>query len=191
MQDLFYTLLGLAVIVLPIYFIVKKIKNKGNKEKTVKEKKEKIVKEKKAKTITMFATHIEGIDKLPEVNCKIVADNETLRVSSTTFEFNIPLERIINVGYLTRNEMVSKNKSVVGRAFAGSIIGMGALGALSGIGQKVKKETKYFVVFNYKQKDTEEIKMLAFGLDKYDAMSVNFVNQFSKRVSNEKVNIEL
>lgn len=191
MEDLIYTLLGIAVIVLPIYFIVKKIKNRNKKEKVVKEKAAKPVKERKLKTIIMYATHIEGIDKLPEVRCKIVADNEALMVVSPTFEFSIPLERILNVGYLTRNEMVSKNKSVVGRAFAGSIIGMGALGALSGIGQKVKKETKYFVVFNYRQKDNEEIKMLVFGLEKYDSISVNFVNQFSKRVSNEKVNVEL
>lgn len=38
MKDLFYLLLGVAVIVLPIYFIVKSIKNKGIKEKNVKEK---------------------------------------------------------------------------------------------------------------------------------------------------------
>lgn len=38
MQDLFYLLLGVAVIVLPIYFIVMVIKNKGKKEKNVKEK---------------------------------------------------------------------------------------------------------------------------------------------------------
>lgn len=37
MEDLFYLLLGVAVIVLPIYFIVKAIKNKGKKEKYVKE----------------------------------------------------------------------------------------------------------------------------------------------------------
>ena len=38
MEDLFYLLLGIAIIVLPIYFIVKAIKNKGKKEKVVKEK---------------------------------------------------------------------------------------------------------------------------------------------------------
>lgn len=38
MEDLFYLLLGIAIIVLPIYFIVKAIKNKGKKEKIVKEK---------------------------------------------------------------------------------------------------------------------------------------------------------
>lgn len=194
MEDLFYTLLGLAVVIVPVVLIVKAFKKRKKKSSIIpieNVKKEPEVKIKKVKKLTMYATHVEGIDKLPEVRCKIVADDEALRVTSPTFEFSIPLERILNVGYLTRNEMVSKNKSVVGRAFAGSMIGMGALGALSGIGQKVKKETKYFVVFNYKQKDNEEIKMLVFGLDNYDSVSVNFVNQFSKRVSNEKVNIEL
>ena len=33
MQDLFYMLLGVAVIVLPIYLIIKAIKNKSGKEK--------------------------------------------------------------------------------------------------------------------------------------------------------------
>ena len=32
MQDLFYMLLGVAVIVLPIYLIIKAIKNKSGKE---------------------------------------------------------------------------------------------------------------------------------------------------------------
>lgn len=45
MEDLFYLLLGIAVIVLPIYFIVKAIKNKGKKEKNVNEKS--IIKEQK------------------------------------------------------------------------------------------------------------------------------------------------
>ena len=45
MEDLFYLLLGVAVIVLPIYFIVKAIKNKGKKEKYV--KKESNIKEPK------------------------------------------------------------------------------------------------------------------------------------------------
>ena len=34
MQDLFYLLLGVAVVVLPIYLIVKAVKNRGNKENT-------------------------------------------------------------------------------------------------------------------------------------------------------------
>ncbi|MGN1379044.1 MAG: hypothetical protein ACI4XR_01425 [Bacilli bacterium] len=47
MEDLFYLLLGVAVIVLPIYLIVKAFKNKGKKEKVIKEKS--IVNEKKIK----------------------------------------------------------------------------------------------------------------------------------------------
>ena len=37
MQDLFYMLLGVAVVILPIYLIVKAVKNKGNKDKVVKD----------------------------------------------------------------------------------------------------------------------------------------------------------
>lgn len=188
MEDLIYTLLGLAVIVLPIYFIVKKIKNKDKKEKVIKEK---AIKEKKVKTINMFATHIEGIDKLTEAKCTLSANDETLKVSTPIGDFNISLDRIINVGFLTKDEMVSKNKSVLGRAFVGSMVGLGTIGALSGIGQKVKKETKYFLVVNYKAKDNEETKMIVFGLDKYDSISSYFVAQISKRISNEKLNIEL
>lgn len=49
MEDLFYLLLGVAVIVLPIYLIVKAIKNKDKKDKVVKEKV--IVNEEKKKKV--------------------------------------------------------------------------------------------------------------------------------------------
>lgn len=59
MEDLFYLLLGVAVIVLPIYFIVKAIKNKGKKEKVVKEKviikEPKVAKPKEKSVGKMFA----------------------------------------------------------------------------------------------------------------------------------------
>ena len=39
MADLFYTLLGIGVIVLPIYLVVRGIKKKNNSNKTIKENK--------------------------------------------------------------------------------------------------------------------------------------------------------
>lgn len=194
MEDLIYTLLGLAVIVLPIYFIVKAVKKKKNKQdkKTVNFKQEKPIKEKKVKTVKMFPRHIEGIDLLKEEEkCTLIINNETFKVEAQSGSFNIPLERITNVGFLTKDEMVLQNKSVFKRAFAGSIVGLGALGALSGIGQKVKKQTNYFVVVSYKSKENEEIKLLVFGLDKYDSISSHFVAQLTKRITVEKLDIEL
>lgn len=206
MQDLFYMLLGIAVIVLPIYLIVKAIKNKGNKEKDFnkgldiakEEKKEvkkeiPIIKEKKVKVLRLTdITHIEGISSLrEEEKCELSVNDNELTVISNIGNFNISLDRIVNAGILSKKEMESKNKSVLGRAIVGSLVGLGFIGALSGIGQKVKKKYNYFLVINYKDKNSEEIKLLVFGLGKYSSVGKLFVERLTKRLSNEKVNIDL
>lgn len=206
MQDLFYMLLGIAVIVLPIYLIVKAIKNKGNKEKgsnkdleIVKEEKIEvkkempIIKEKKVKVLRLTdITHIEGISSLrEEEKCELSVNDNELTVISNIGNFNISLDRIVNAGILSKKEIESKNKSVLGRAIVGSLVGLGFIGALSGIGQKVKKKYNYFLVINYKDKNTEEIKLLVFGLGKYSSVGKLFVDRLTKRLSNEKVNIDL
>ena len=99
MQDLFYMLLGVAVVVLPIYLIVKAIKNRGNKDKVVKDKpikqkevKQEVVKEKKAKVLKLKdIKHIEGISSLrEEQDCALNVDDEVLTVISEigNFRFN-------------------------------------------------------------------------------------------------------
>lgn len=206
MQDLFYMLLGVAVIVLPIYLIIKAIKNKSGKENKNNDlvdvaKKEKveikkempIVKEKKVKVLKLTdITHIEGISSLrEEEKCELNVNDNDLIVVSNIGNFNISLDRIVNAGILSKKEMESKNKSVLGRAMVGSLVGLGFIGALSGIGQKVKKKYNYFLVINYKDKNTEEIKLLVFGLGKYSSVGKLFVDRLTKRLSNEKVNIDL
>lgn len=206
MQDLFYMLLGIAVIVLPIYLIVKAIKSKGNKEKDFNKgldiaKEEKIevkkempiIKEKKVKVLRLTdITYIEGISSLrEEEKCELSVNDNELTVISNIGNFNISLDRIVNAGILSKKEIESKNKSVLGRAIVGSLVGLGFIGALSGIGQKVKKKYNYFLVINYKDKNTEEIKLLVFGLGKYSSVGKLFVDRLTKRLSNEKVNIDL
>lgn len=206
MQDLFYMLLGVAVIVLPIYLIIKAIKNKSGKENRNNDlvdvaKKEKIeikkempiVKEKKVKVLKLTdIIHIEGISSLrEEEKCELNVNDNDLIVVSNIGNFNISLDRIVNAGILSKKEMESKNKSVLGRAMVGSLVGLGFIGALSGIGQKVKKKYNYFLVINYKDKNTEEIKLLVFGLGKYSSVGKLFVDRLTKRLSNEKVNIDL
>ena len=92
---------------------------------------------------------------------------------------------------MNKKEMDTKNKSVFARSLVGGMVGLGALGALSGIGQKVKNYYNYFLVIIYKDKNSEELKSLVFGLGKYDGMGQLFVNKLTKRLSNEKVNIDL
>ena len=199
MQDLFYLLLGVAVVVLPIYLIVKAVKNRGNKEKVVKDKpikqkeeKQEIVKEKKTKVLKLKdIKHIEGISSLRQEDCALNVDDEVLTVISNIGNFNISLDRVVNAGIMNKKEMDTKNKSVFARSLVGGMVGLGALGALSGIGQKVKNYYNYFLVIIYKDKNSEGLKSLVFGLGKYDGMGQLFVNKLTKRLSNEKVNIDL
>ena len=200
MQDLFYMLLGVAVVVLPIYLIVKVVKNRGNKEKVVKDKpikqkeiKQEVIKEKKTKILKLKdIKHIEGISSLrEEQDCALNVDDEVLTVISNIGNFNISLDRIVNAGLMSKKEMETKNKSVLARSMVGSVVGLGFLGALSGIGQKVKNYYSHFLVINYKDKETEEIKLLVFGLGKNDGFAQLFLNKLTKRLSNEKVNIDL
>ena len=147
---------------------------------------------KKDKNIKMFGRYLEGISLLNESEqCTLIADGETLKIEAQSGNVNIALDRITNLNFMTKDEMVTKNKSVVGRSLVGGVVGLGALGAISGIGQKMVKETNYFVVINYKTKDTEEIKTILFGVDKYDTVNSRFVAEVSKRINTEKINIEL
>lgn len=147
---------------------------------------------KKDKIIKMFGRHLEGISLLNEnERCTLIADGEILKIEAQSGNFNIALDRITNLNFMTKDEMVAKNKSVVGRSLVGGVVGLGALGAISGIGQKMVKETNYFVVINYKAKDTEETKTILFGVDKYDSINSRFVVEVSKRINTEKIDMEL
>lgn len=66
-------------------------------------------------------------------------------------EINLPLSRITEVTEITEEEIKEKNKSVLGRAAVGALLGpAGAIvGGLSGVGSKKKTENKYFVVIKY------------------------------------------
>ena len=200
MQDLFYMLLGVAVVLLPIYLIVKVVKNKGNKDKVVKdntikqkEVKQEVIKEKKMKVLKFKdIKHIEGISSLrEEENCSLNVNDEELTVISNIGNFNISLDRIVNAGIMSKKQMDTKNKNVFARSLVGGMVGLGALGAISGIGQKVKNYYNYFLVIIYKDKNSEEIKSIVFGLGKYDSWGQLFVNKLTKRLSNEKVDIDL
>lgn len=196
MQDLFYMLIGVAVIVLPIYIIVKMIKfRKKVIDKTINqnEVKQKVTKEKKTKILKLKdIKHIEGISSLrEEENCALNVNDEELTVISNIGNFNISLDRIVNAGIMSKKEMDTKNKNVFARSLVGGMVGLGALGAISGIGQKVKNYYNYFLVIIYKDKNSEEMKSLVFGLGKYDSWGQLFVNKLTKRLSNEKANIDL
>ena len=193
MSDFMAVVLGLGTTIFIFYIIIKSIIKKTNKGKKEIVQKEKSIKEKKVKVLKLKdIKHIEGISSLrEEENVVLNVDDKEFTIISNIGNFNIALDRIVNAGILNKKEIEQKNKSVFGRALVGSVVGLGFLGALSGIGQKVKTKYNYFLVINYKDKNSDEIKSLVFGLGKYDSFGQLFLTQLTKRLNNEKVNVDL
>lgn len=186
---------GMALPIVIICLVIKGNKNKSNVNNDIKDNKI-IDNKKKDKPIRLKnIKHISGISRLTEdEDCGICVQNDSFNIISKIGNFNIPLDRIVNAGVLSKKEVEEKNKSVIGRAFVGSMVGLGFLGALSGIGTKVKNKNNYFLIINYKDKDSEEIKSIMFGLGDFASagqLGYQFVAKLSKRLNNEKVDIEL
>lgn len=66
-------------------------------------------------------------------------------------EISLPLSRITEVTCISEEEIIEKNKSVIGRAAIGSLFGPTAaiIGGLSAVNAKTEKETTYFIVIKY------------------------------------------
>lgn len=100
-----------------------------------------------------------------EIPRRLIFDGKTLVIQTPcakTKDVVIPVEAIQKCNYGARTEIISKNKSVVGRAFIGSAFGVtGAIiGGMSGIGEKKKKEKIYYLSLSYKENG--EIKQRIF-----------------------------
>lgn len=138
-----------------------------------------------------WAKYVEGIPYLSEgQECDLIVDNEKLSIIHKDRTLNISLEQIVNASLLTKKEAITKNKSAVGRGIVGGVLtgGVGLLlGGLSGVGTKVKNKSNYFLIINYKPKDSEEIKIITFGLLAQDN---RFVKALTKRLTIEK-NVDL
>ncbi len=95
-------------------------------------------------------------------------------------------DQIKDVVYTVDIEKVSKIKSPIGRAISGGLLfgGAGAVvGAISGTGQKEKKEYKFYLIINYLSKDGED-KFL-----QYEDMSLGKGKNFTDALK-EKVGIQ-
>ncbi|MFD0715187.1 hypothetical protein [Paenibacillus sp. GCM10027626] len=100
----------------------------------------------------LLATHVEGLGLGP-VECKIFRFDDRILIDANTHRFEIPLERVRAAVALTEEEIIQKNKSVVGRALIGTLIvpGLGTIvGGMSGIGTKNKgKKNNHYLILNF------------------------------------------
>ena len=140
-------------------------------------------------------TYIDGIEsynKGTAVALSINDENKSMEMKARVYKkppVYLQLEQITGVEVISEKDIIEKSKSTVGRAVVGGVV-LGPLGAIiggmSGIGNKKKSETHYFMVVNYKSKD-EEIKILSFEIVGASLHWFSFVEEFRKRIPVQKV----
>lgn len=106
--------------------------------------------------------------------------------------YKIPLENIVECGFVTEEEVVSADKSVVGRGVVGGFLFGPAglvLGGMSGIGSKKKKKTVGLFVITYlSPRYPGELKsfVLDTGWNNRDLHNISFAKEARKKA--EKAN---
>lgn len=131
---------------------------------------------------------LNGYSKGTVVEVSINEEIECITIKARAFkkpEVNLRFEQITGVTVVSEKDVIEKSKSTVGRAVVGGVL-LGPLGAIvggmSGIGNKVKSSTKYFMVINYKSRE-EELKVLSFEIVGASLHWSSFVEEFRKKIN--------
>ena len=124
-------------------------------------------KEKQIKSINMST--VDGVADLPRdivVNLELLEDKLQIKVKfGNKPPIFLSYDQIVNVAFMTEQEVIEKSKSVVGRAVAGGLIfgGLGAvIGGMSGTGTKQQKKQHLYLIINYNPADGGDAKALSF-----------------------------
>lgn len=138
-----------------------------------------------------FVDGIEGFSKGLAIELSINTEKECITVKSRAVkkpEVNLRLDQITGVNVVSEKDIIEKDKSVIGRAAVGGVL-LGPLGAIvggmSGIGNKQKSETHYYMVINYKSRD-EEVKVLSFEIVGASLHWSSFVEELRSKINTIK-----
>ncbi|MCW6124239.1 hypothetical protein [Clostridium sporogenes] len=142
-----------------------------------------------------FVDGIEGYGKGLAVELSINTEKECLTIKSTVVkkpEVNLKFEQITGINVISEKDIIEKSKSTVGRAAVGGVL-LGPLGAIvggmSGIGNKQKSKTHYYMVINYISKD-REVKVLSFEIVGASLHWSSFVEELRSKINAETLENE-
>lgn len=113
--------------------------------------------------------------------------SNTITIGNSDMSFSLDRSQLTNSGFFTEQDVISKNKSVVGRSIAGGLMfgGMGALiGGLSGVSNNNKTIHKNFVFVTYRSSDNTDCGIV-FEIHDYELRSaLNFIKMTKPAVLN-------
>lgn len=106
--------------------------------------------------------HYEGLGIKEGANCIIRLTNYNLQLCDVKKRpiLNISLKDISNVAIISDNELIEKDKSVIGRGIVGSVLFGGAgliLGGLSGLKKKQVMQNIDYLIINYKSNGEDKV----------------------------------
>ena len=102
---------------------------------------------------------LDNIKKGSVVTLTLLDDGLTIKQNLTKNVSHLKYGQITNIGTVKEEEIIEKNKSVIGRAVVGDLL-LGPLGAvvggMSGIGTKQKKKSRLYFIINYDDDDDDD-----------------------------------
>lgn len=141
--------------------------------------------------VALIGSHVSGISLFGEEEfIQATIEEEKIQFKSVQDKKKVAslyLDKIHSARILTEKEIVDKNKSVVGRAVAGTLL-LGPLGTIvggmSGIGSKKKKKNYRVLVINY-----GEGKSIVILEDKWASNFDKFTKILSKNITQKDLEL--
>ncbi|MGL5149060.1 MAG: hypothetical protein ACRC7N_00600 [Clostridium sp.] len=126
------------------------------------------------------AVEVSFNDEFLEIKSRVIKSKPVVKLA---------LNQIIAANCITEKDVIEKSKSVTSRAVVGGVL-LGPLGAIiggiTGVGNKTKSETKYYMVVNYKSRD-EELKVLSFEIVGASLQWSSFIQELRNMIKKEDI----
>ena len=140
-----------------------------------------------------FVDGVESYSKGMAVELSMDDEEQWLKMKARAFKdkpvINLKYNQIVTANVITEKEIIESDKSVIGRAVVGGVL-LGPLGAIvggmSGVGNKTKANTHYFMVINYKS-NTEETKVLSFEIVGSSLHWSDFIKELRSKINSNEI----